>query len=219
MTPRFRTRLLRHHLPLALTMAVSTAAFYVSIDSPDAIFKLSLSSAYPAMALLAATLIVGAWRVVRGRVNPLSDDLTRDVGIWAATLTLVHVAFGLNVHMRGRMWLLFVPQDLAFPYVRVDTFGVANHTGLLATVLVLLLLATSNDASLRRLGAGRWKRLQRWNYAVFALTLVHGVLYQALENKPVFYLVLFTAVGASAVLLQAAGLVTRRRAQASEPSH
>jgi len=45
----------------------------------------------------------------------------------------------------------------------------ANYTGAIGAPLLIALLATSNDISLRRLGAGSWKSLQRWNYAVFAL--------------------------------------------------
>ena len=39
--------------------------------------------------------------------------------------------------------------------------------------ILLALLVTSNDASLRKLGLPGWKSLQRWNYACFALTVFH----------------------------------------------
>ena len=38
---------------------------------------------------------------------------------------------------------------------------------------MLTLLATSNDASLRKYGGAGWKSLQRWNYVCFGLTAVH----------------------------------------------
>jgi sulfoxide reductase heme-binding subunit YedZ len=53
----------------------------------------------------------------------------------------------------------------------VDVF--ANFTGLFAALILLALLVTSNDASLRKLGLPGWKSLQRWNYACFALTVFH----------------------------------------------
>ena len=46
-------------------------------------------------------------------------------------------------------------------------FGLSNETGLIAALILLVLLATSNDASLRNLGLARWKSWQRWNYACF----------------------------------------------------
>ena len=51
-------------------------------------------------------------------------------------------------------------------------FGFGNDTGLIAALLFLLLLAISNDVSLRRLGAQKWKSLQRWMYAAVVLTIL-----------------------------------------------
>ena len=41
-----------------------------------------------------------------------------------------------------------------------------------------MLMATSNDASLRKLRGPGWKSLQRWNYACFGLVAIHTLLYQ-----------------------------------------
>jgi sulfoxide reductase heme-binding subunit YedZ len=57
--------------------------------------------------------------------------------------------------------------------LRHDIFGFANFTGLAAALLLLALLATSNDLSLRKMGLAQWKSLQRWNYACFGLTVCH----------------------------------------------
>jgi sulfoxide reductase heme-binding subunit YedZ len=214
---RLRTRIVRHHLPLLIASAAATGVAYAAIESPDGIFKWSLASAYPAMALLAATLITGPLHVLRRRTSPLSDDLTRDLGIWAGATTLLHVVFGLQVHMRGRMWLLFVPENAAFPYIRFDEFGAANYTGAIATIILLLLLATSNDWALRSLGPVRWKRVQRWNYGLFGLTCLHGLLYQDLENKAFFYSVVLAVLGTATLLAQLSGIIARRR-QPSGPS-
>jgi methionine sulfoxide reductase heme-binding subunit len=64
---------------------------------------------------------------------------------------------------------------------RHDQFGLANYTGLAATLLLVFLVALSNDFSLKRLSAPWWKRLQRWNNALFALVLVHGFQCQLIE--------------------------------------
>ena len=133
------------------------------------------------MVLLAATLLVGPWNWIRKKPNPVSSDLRRDLGIWAGILALVHTAVGQCVHLRGRPWLYYVygptEHHHAFP-LRHDAFGFANYTGAVSALLVIALLATSNDYSLRTLGTREWKKLQRWNYAVFALAGAHALLYQ-----------------------------------------
>ncbi|MDQ3785677.1 MAG: hypothetical protein M3422_00345, partial [Actinomycetota bacterium] len=63
---------------------------------------------------------------------------------------------------------------------RMNSFGLANWTGLAALVIVAGLLALSTDRSLRELKARRWKNLQRLNYALFALVVLHAFFYGAL---------------------------------------
>jgi methionine sulfoxide reductase heme-binding subunit len=122
----------------------------------DVISRLSIATAYPALFLTAAAVSIGPWNVLRGRMNSVSFDLRRDLGIWAGMMALLHTGIGLNVHLRGRPWLYFVDQRYR---VRHDLFGIRNDTGLLAAFLFLLLLAISNELSLRRLGTKTWKSL------------------------------------------------------------
>jgi len=77
--------------------------------------------------------------------------------------------------------------------------------------VVLALLATSNDASLRKLGTPGWKQLQRWNYAAFVLTALHTWLYQLGVKGPQWGWITLasSAIGITA-LLQWTGY--RRRA-------
>ena len=151
---------------------------------------------------MVAALILGPWNVLRGRANPVSFDLRRDLGIWAGIVALIHTVVGLNVHLRGRMWLYFVNEH---HHVRHDLFGFGNDTGLLAALLFLLLLAISNDFSLRRLGARTWKSLQRWTYAAVALTAAYAVAYQQVEERRISYEVLLGAVLVATVSFQIAG--------------
>ena len=146
----------------------------------DFIFHLSIVTAYPALFLSAGAVLLGPWNVLRGRANPVSFDLRRDIGIWAGIMALLHTAVGLNVHLRGRMWLYFVDEHHR---IRHDWFGFGNDTGLAAALLFMLLLAISNDLSLRRLGTPRWKSLQRWTYAAVILTILHAVAYQHVEKR------------------------------------
>ncbi len=208
---RIKQRLRRHHFPLLLFTVLSIALFYWLIESEDALFRFSMATAYPGMALLAATLFTGPLKVLRKQTVPVSDDLTRDLGIWAAVVSLLHVVFGLQVHMRGRMWLLFVTESMEFPFVRFDQFGAANYTGLIGTIIIVLLLALSNDLSLRKLGTKKWKRLQRWNYGLFFLIVVHGVIYQILEERVQPYPSLFASIGIVVLIVQLAGFIDRKR--------
>jgi sulfoxide reductase heme-binding subunit YedZ len=168
-------RLWRHHLPLALSSMAVIFILYVTRPYPDVITRLSFSTAWPALMLLAVTLVIGPWRALQGKAPILSLDLRRDIGIWGGTLGVLHAVIGQCEHLRGRPWLYYVyekNQEHLVP-LRHDMFGFSNYTGLLAGLLLLALLVTSNDASLRKYGGAGWKSLQRWNYACFALTALH----------------------------------------------
>jgi sulfoxide reductase heme-binding subunit YedZ len=93
------------------------------------------------------------------------------------------VVVGLQVHMRGKMWEYFVGPLKGLMLPRIDAFGAANYTGMAATLIMLALLATSNDVSLRRLGAKRWRQVHGLASWALALTLLHGALYQLLEKR------------------------------------
>ena len=142
-------------------------------------------------------------------------DLRRDLGIWAGMLALVHTGIGLNVHLRGKMWLYFVDTHYQ---LRRDAFGFGNYTGAVAAIVFLLLLALSNDLSLRKLGIDRWKSLQRWAYAGIALTAAHAIAYQHVEKRITpFRLVLYLLLGIL-LMCQAAGVLKKRTSIASAAS-
>ena len=206
-------RLLYHHLPLAVTSAACFLLFYALARTAYLPFGLSMGTAYTAATLLGVTLVLGVLKVVRGETSPVSTDWRRDVGIWAALFGLAHVVIGLQVHAPGRMWTYFVypaEESHSFP-LRFDTLGWSNHLGLLAGLLLVFLLVLSNDCSLRRLGARRWKGFQRWNYALFGLVLAHGVLYQILEKRDAGWVIGLAALSALVIGLQLAGFQRRRK--------
>ncbi len=209
---RLRQRLTNHHLPLFLASLITIAVLYATRPYRDVVSRASFATAYAALALLVATLLLGPWKVLRSRRNPVSDDLRRDVGIWAGLVGVLHSVVGQCVHLRGRPWLYYVYEARShhsFP-VRHDLFGLANYTGLIGALLLLALLATSNDYSLRAMGTPQWKSLQRWNYAVFGLTSVHAIAYQLTEKQKLpFVLVLAISIALTAAL-QIAGFRQRR---------
>ncbi|HKR26869.1 MAG TPA: ferric reductase-like transmembrane domain-containing protein [Acidobacteriaceae bacterium] len=206
----WKRRLTRQGLLVAAAVAI-TAATYAMTPPPDFRHRLSLSTAYAALMFLAASLAVGPWRVLRRQANPVSYDFRRDLGIATGILALLHTAIGLTVHLRGRMWMYFL-RRLHPPALQNTTFGFANYTGGVAAILFLVLLAISNDLSLRHLGLQRWKSVQRWAYAAFALTVAHGVAFQVVEKRHVPWVAFFWAVIGSAILLQMTGFLLVRRA-------
>jgi len=173
MSPRLARRLWRHHLPLAVVTGACSFGLYVTRPYPDVLTRLSFATAWPALVLLSVTLMIGPWRVLRRRPYALSQDLRRDIGIWAGVIGVLHAGIGQCVHLRGRPWLYYIYEKWQVMPVRYDVFGLSNHTGLVAALILLVLLATSNDMALRRLGPTRWKGWQRWNYACFALAALH----------------------------------------------
>jgi methionine sulfoxide reductase heme-binding subunit len=211
----YRIRRIRRHLWLVALSGIMLALFWVVLPYPGAIARLSFGSAYTGLALLAASLILGPINVVRKRPNPVSFDLRRDVGIWAGIVGLFHVVVGLQAHLGGEFWRYFLyrlPSRGDPLPIRFDLFGLANHTGLAATLVLVLLLALSNDLALRRLRSRRWKSLQRWNYAAFGFVALHGAGYQLNSGRPPGLVALFLAMVAAVVIIQFAGY----RARASE---
>lgn len=209
---RLLRRLLTHHLSLFVATAFTVYGLYITRAYRDIITRLSFSTAYPALILLAITLCIGPWNLLRGHRTPVSSDLRRDVGIWTGILGLLHTAIGLCVHMRGRPWLYFVYQQSeghTFP-IRHDMFGFANYTGLLATIILLLLFVTSSDYALRRMGTPKWKQLQRCNYVLFVFAFLHTIAYQTMEKQHVPFVATVGVCGAITLVLQGLGYQLRR---------
>jgi sulfoxide reductase heme-binding subunit YedZ len=211
-TRYWRRRLTRHALLALASLAVTAVAGMLPADG-ILVFRLSMGTAYAGLALIAASLLVGPWNVLKRNPNPVSSDVRRDIGIWAAILSLAHVTFGLQVHLPGRMlqYFLWAPQDNRPIPARYDAWGATNWAGIAAMLVLLVLFAISNDAALRRLGTARWKWLQRWNYVAFGLIAVHGAIYQLLERRTVPWIVVY---GAMIVTVAAAQLIGWRRYRA-----
>ena len=204
---RLQRRLLHHFLMGAGSVAL-IILFMRLFPKRDFVSQLSIATAYAGLFLTAVTLLLGPFQVLRRKPNPLSTDLRRDLGIWAGISALLHTAVGLNVHLRGRMWLYFVDTG---HHLRRDAFGFGNYTGVLAALVFALLLALSNDISLRKLGVDRWKFLQRWAYAGILLTAAHAILYQKIEERiSAFQVILYFVLGI-VLAFQIAGALKRRQ--------
>ena len=201
------TRRMTRHLLFALASCVLVAGFLQFLHPQRPLYQISMATGYGSLFLMALSLMIGPLNVLRRRANPVSGYLRRDIGIWAAILALAHVIAGLQVHADGKFWLYFLPPPethSSFP-VRIDPFGLTNYAGLIATVIFVMLLCLSNNASLRALGAKRWKFLQRWNYAAAALVCLHGGVYQFLEKRNSGFVLVFIIIVVVALTAQFAG--------------
>ena len=205
-------RLWRNVGILAVALVVHLIVVTATADSSQVMYRLSMATGYVGVALIAWAMLIGPWRVRRGRPAPASTDLRRDVGIWGGVFALAHVVTGLQVHFAGALWKYFVYPDADhWIPLRYDLFGFANWTGLAAALLFLLLIAISNDASLRALGTRRWKSWQRWTYWAAVLTVAHALGYQIEAKQRRVWIAVFALVTVVVVVMQLAG---RRRMQA-----
>jgi sulfoxide reductase heme-binding subunit YedZ len=213
----WRRRLLLHHLPVALA---SGAAVVVFMGFPPfthrsiftgafSVSLLTVATGYVATALLALTLLVGPANLLLRKRNPVSSYLRRDLGTWTVILSVVHVVVGFQV--RGDGAFRFLDFFVADGRPLLNSFGLGNWTGLAALVLVAGLLAISTNRSMSELKAERWKSLQRLNYTVFALVVLHAVFYGALTQPTSPFTVLLLAVVAAVLLGQGLGIWLHRR--------
>jgi DMSO/TMAO reductase YedYZ heme-binding membrane subunit len=142
---------------------------------------------------MASALVIGPLRRLDNRPAPLNMYRRRDLGIWAALNGLVHFGAGNFVAMNAGYMARFVraAEQLPAAPFREFLFSGGSILGLIIAVLFLLLLALSSDFALHRVGAQRWKFLQRSALLAFWLSLMHGVAFQILEARylPMFMLV------------------------------
>lgn len=103
--------------------------------------------------------------------------------------------------------------------VRGRIFVASNFLGLIGAILLLVLVSISNDIALRRFGAARWKALQRVTYIVIVVVVLHGAIYQILENRRWPLALIFSLLVVAAAAMQWAGVRTRkiRRELTSSP--
>jgi sulfoxide reductase heme-binding subunit YedZ len=162
--------------------------------------------------------MIGPLNVLRGAPNPLSTYLRRDFGIIAGVLSLVHTFVGLQVHMRGDfIQYFFYRTPVRIETMRFDVFGIANYLGLIAALIFLVLLCSSNNISIRRLGPTGWKKIQKWNYIGAVLLVLHGLLYQLIEQRMFAFVAYVLGVAAIVAIVQLLGFRRRSEQMARPP--
>jgi sulfoxide reductase heme-binding subunit YedZ len=188
-------RLKKHYIPLISLIIIAGLIFYIYRGKRDTITFITQTSGYISLVILAVSLIIGSLNLLLKYKNPISTYLRRDIGISGGILAVVHSITGLFVHLRGKMWLYFLNDA---KHVRIDNFGLANYTGLIAALIIILLLITSNDYFLKKLNPQKWKNVQRLSYLMFILIAMHCYFYRiGKDNLNIFfwfYIPLFTTV-------------------------
>ncbi len=196
----------QRHIALAVGMSLACLAAWLAGSPVTALDRLSLLTAWLCLLLLAAALVVGPLNVRRGGQPLLNHLLRRDLGIWAALTGLLHLVAATEVVMTPayfRTWITGPPEDPLPGWA--GWIGTAFIlAGYAIGVLLIRLLAISNDRALRRLGKERWKRIQRRAYWVFGLTVAHGAVFQIIEHRYGGWLLALLAVSAAVVWLQLA---------------
>lgn len=192
----------RHHALLALISLAVTGSMELFDPESARLDKISLASAYLCLVFMAAALSIGPWRAVRAIPITKNIYLRRDVGIWASLTGLIHLFVATELSMSQQYMELFVNVSTASlsDAMRADLFSWGSIVGFLVGIFVLILLVLSNDRILRIIGPKWWKRLQRLAYPAFALTVLHGFAFQALEARP--------AIAVGILILACIGVMT-----------
>ena len=177
------------HLVLAVVTGALVLLFWGSRMQWHPEMRLWRAFGDAAIVLLFLTLALGPaarfWTWA-GRALPWR----RQLGIWSALTAITHAL--LIIHgwarwdVRRFFGYEFVPQ--LGREVRLEPgFGLANMIGLVALVWMAVLLATSSDWALRRLGANAWKWLHGGAYVVFYLAVLHAVYFLFIHYTASFH--------------------------------
>jgi sulfoxide reductase heme-binding subunit YedZ len=216
-------RVLRHlGFSSAGILIIALVAFWSNKTGDDNIMgmgaspliALGLGTAYASLVFLSLALLIGPWRMLKSKKPMISSYLRRDLGIWAALLAIVHSILSLVVKIgpfSALDFFFFRGKTESLIALRFDFFGLANYSGLIAGLVLLVPLAISSDAALRKLKPALWKSLQRWTYWGALITVVHGLMYQMMAVRSLPFVVLMGGIIFVALGGQVWGAVLNRR--------
>lgn len=194
------------HAALVLFSAVGCYLTHLYVPRAEANYVFTIGFGYVSLFLIALTLAIGPLMLLRQRRNPVNIHLRRDAGIWGGITGCLHVIFGLQIRNGGDIAAYFFRYTENGYEVLLNAFGTANYIGLVATVILVLLLATSNDLSLRQLKGRRWKSLQRLNYALVVLAILHTLVYQMVSSREQPFVDLVAALAMALLIIQILGV-------------
>ena len=176
-------RLKKHYLPLLSLVLIAWVIFYIGWTNRDTITFITQATGYISIIILSISLIIGPVNILLKIKNPISTYLRRDISVIGGILALIHSIAGLFVHLRGNNWQYFLNKTEFGYSIRTDNFGLANYTGLISALIIILLLITSNDYSLKKLNTTYWKNIQRLSYLMFILAIIHCFYYRIVKGN------------------------------------
>jgi len=204
----FRHAILAGATAMLLLVAIATG------PGPAWLDRLSIVTAYLCMGYLSLALIIGPKQAIQSGKPTVNSLLRRDLGIWGALMGFGHFFLAMVLSMNNEYLNLFVYVD-ELPFSaegRYLLYSWGTIAGFVVCVLFILLVALSNDRSMRLLGPRWWKRLQRLAYVAFFLTVLHAFAFQILESRQVLLIAVVATVVALIFIAQLVGIAAVRKA-------
>lgn len=174
--------------------------------------RLSFATAWLCLLFFAGALLVGPLHVMRTGRLPGNHLLRRDLGIWCVATGMVHFFLAFKVSMNPEYMALYVRGAQPWPAeeLRRLMYRWAVLGSLVIAALFVMLLALSNNLSIRWLGPRWWKRLQRASYPAFVLTVGHSIAFQILEARTIGLVIALAFVTLAVLVAQYTGWATLR---------
>jgi sulfoxide reductase heme-binding subunit YedZ len=211
---------LTNHLVLAGLTLIACLISAVFATPGQAFFEtISVGAGYIGLLLIFASLVIGPLNMLKVRKNPVNINLRRDVGIWAGITSLAHVVFAAALELSwGDSLLGFFFYKNGAP--KFNLFGISDMFGLVAALVVLFLMVLSNNYFLKKLKGKNWKKMQRFNYLLFGVALLHTLLQQVNNERGITMIVGVIALALGVMVAQAIGFVIyRKREQQRKPAN
>ncbi len=199
------------HAGLALLAFGGVYLTHLYAPHADLTYDLTIGCGYVALILVALSLLIGPYKLLFQRRNPVNLDFRRDVGIWAGITGCIHVICGFQIHMNGNVvyyFLDYIPHR-GYRFL-TNLFGISNDIGLIATIILVILLVLSNDISLRHYKGKKWKFLQRFNYLLALLVLAHTFAYQTVSQRERPFIIGTIIIAVVTLAAQSAGFLLYR---------
>lgn len=201
-----------HYIPMLIVSIIFCLLFFVLWKpSLPTIPFITYTSGYLSIFLLAVSLLLGPLNLILKLKNPVSTYIRRDIGIFGGILGIVHSVVGFFMHFTGRPWLYFVKEVGESFAIRFGNFGLANYTGLIGALILILLLIISNDYSLGKLKATKWKNLQRFTYLMILLVIAHSVFYRLNSGREDLILYLYLPLLLVILIFQLVGVCLKKK--------
>lgn len=163
------------HLLVAILAVLLVYLFGLVHGHWDPMHRWNKATADASFLLLAFTMAIGPAARLNAHLRRLVV-FRRECGIYAVLLALAHALIILDgwvvYDLAGLFGFVFHP-DLGRYVMLQHGFGLANLVGIVALVYGFVLAATSNDRSLRLLGAPVWKFVQIGAYVLWGLVVLH----------------------------------------------